>query len=799
MMSLRARFRIVALVALVVLGLLGAVHVPRAHSQVRSLNTAMWAVNSDALPGGTVDFVATIENPSDLPTNNLELLWTVTGYSETLTYLEGSMKGDFGDGNILSIPELQWPATLRIDTIQPSQRMHINWSMEVAECTLRDRHAEVTLQISSDDFGRVTPIVHRQQIYILPHQLTQQSHLTSRYSVHPPTPAPGDTVEHRLNLINDGTVLLGVRVRGVPSDTSFYTIDGRNGERSSAQTIEDHSLAHAIDWWWWPDSGVFEHRKLEPGEILVLFWIEHIADNAEIGAEIGRHVEGNHVPIDSARRHNAMRRDSVFSVSGTDSEYRVDGQVTTSWRPWTHSLAWPESWKSLSRPLNVVAPRGDLDMRIDVAADDRAMRAFYPGESTRISARIVNRTDGVIDDLRLVVSLPFAVKYVRGSSSYSISPDFVGGNARRMRDTWTDDGVELPSLAPRESIDVSFDIQISDDADADQTLEIIADLWQQDHTELRSSVTLHVEPIRKLDIVIQEPLPVVGGEELLYNVRITNVGQVDLDDVQIGIEETCDARYEPYSLTTLIPHSSAQTKGFRSADPSETDIKNGVLTKDLGQLPRGQSAEVTLKVHVTDDIDGLNIEGPRFVVNSGGVDADVIRQETTIAIVQPTLAEILDEIRSIAQETKVTTERTKGLVEDIQTVTGYVNETTEVTQGLVDKTQGLTEEAAANSAITLALIDDVKEVTAATQGIGETILAEVEEVDPWAQSPGWILNWGSFGLLASFFAGLLLAFPAWQILKWLRRGWRRWLGQLLRWLAQRGPKEQSGGSPPSEG
>ena len=709
------------------------------------------------------------------------------------------MRGDFGDGTILSIPDLQWPATLQIETIQPGQRMRIEWNMVVAECTLRDRHAEVTLQISSDDFGRVTPIVHRQQIYVLPHQLTQQSHLTPRYSVHPPTPAPGDAVEHRLNLINDGTVLLGVRVRGVPSDTSFYTIDERNGERSSAQTIKDHSLAHAIDWWWWSDSGVFEHRKLGPGEILVLFWVERIADDAEIGTEIGRHIEVNHVSIDSARRRDAMRSDSVFSVSVTDSDYRVDGQATTLWRAWGHSLAWPENWETLNGRLNVVAPLGDLDMRIDVADDDRAMRAFHPGESTQISARIVNRTNRVIDDLRLVVDLPFMVEYVRGSSSYSISPNFVGGNARRIRDTWTDDGAALPSLAPRESIDVSFEVQISDDAEADQTLEIIADLQQNDHTELRSVVTLHVEPIRKLAVVVQEPLPVVGGEEILYNVRVTNVGQVDLDDVQIGIEETCDTRYEPYSLTTLMPHSSAQTKGFRSANPSETDIENGVLTKDLGQLQRGQSAEVTLKVNVADDIDGLSVEGPRFVVSSSGVGADVIRQETTITIVQPTLAEILDEIRSIAQETKVTTERTKGLVEGIQTVTGYVNETTEVTQGLVDKTQGLTEEAAVNSAITLALIDDVKEVTAATQGVGETILAEVEEVDPWAQSPGWILNWGSFGLLASFFAGLLLAFPAWQILKWLRRGWRRWLGQLLRWLAQRGPKEQSGGSPSSEG
>ena len=75
-----------------------------------------------------------------------------------------------------------------------------------------------------------------------------------------------------------------------------------------------------------------------------------------------------------------------------------------------------------------------------------------------------------------------------------------------------------------------------------------------------------------------------------------------------------------------------------------------------------------------------------------------------------------------------------------------------------------------------AVADKVQNNTTAIQGQADAILEEVKDINPWKESFSWIVQWGGFGVLASFLAGLALALPAWEILKWLWRTVGRPLG-----------------------
>lgn len=703
---------------------------------------------ADVLPGERVKFRVSVENPTSRPQTNFLVGMVVSHNVEALEYVARSTFVSRGDRQS-SLPTLDRRGTRIAETFEPHESVTVEWEMVVSECATRDRWVQVVFVARTDEEGEERKF---KNLYLHPHTSIPAHHFTTSYHVDPISPHPGGAVRHTVRVVNDGYLALDNVVvhvnshetidRNMPTvaaNSTYYVVPRRGGEGTPPVAIDSG--------WSGPETG-FNLDYLNPGQTLVLSWVDYVASDAPVGTAIRPQVD--------------IRPDQA------------------------------DEWNSVARRLTVSPPKSDLAMSIRSIDPEYLAPSYLPGDRVTMRVIVANHTATARDDLHVDLDLPFALSYVPGSAylcvgqsndgdectaAYAV-PAYRNGNARRLPDAWLDTSASLPLLAPGETAAITFRAMVLEDAPPQEDVETHAVLRSTGRDEHRATTHLDIVRPAEIDVDVDGPTTARSGDEITYEVSITNAGQADLSNVSFGIEDTCEVKYIPGTLEIHLPNGRTERDDTFLID-QRREMRDMVYT--IGDLTAwrpngpGNTVDISLKMRIADDVDPGSIARPQFIVIADRTGAAVagttnvhlrgIREEAEIEVVEPFVT---------AEELEVARDAILGEI------------------------KGTTEETAVNSAITLALINDVNEVTAATQGIGETILAEVEEVDPWAQRPSWILNWGSFGLLASFLAGLLLAVPARAVLKWLWRRCRGWLGQLLSWLAQWGPKEHLEVDPPPE-
>ena len=662
------------------------------------------------LPGGEIEFVATIDNLSGAATNNLEVAVTATQQSDVLTYVEDSTWARFGhDGVAVRLSPLGEEPTLLLSTMEAEQQVRIEWDMAVDECASRDRWTEVRLQVWTDDFGQDIPLVVGARSYIVPHKLTLAGDLTADYTTNPSMPVPGAAVQHVIRVTNPTTTTARVRLRGIPEHASFCIAQERGGLCAPTRALTDRRPNEV---WRAQVSAngqlTFEHPSVQPGNILRLSWASIVPDDVPDGTAIT-----SQVAVSSAK----------------------------SYEDYTS-----EAWTDLTTVVAVQSSHRELELHINNADADRSDPMYWPGERATLLVQVKNHTNTPAYSPQLTLSLPAAVQYVGGSGSYT-TLDYSGGNARRLPDTWIDNGgFILPTVMPGQVVDVHFQLEVRTDTAVGE-LDVVT-LLRSGRREMRDTVALVVEPRKALSMLVHQPSEVNPGDLAEYRVSVSNVGQADLEEVRFGIEGTCSAAYEPHSLA-VVYHGGAWM--IRSGDPSKPDSKiDGLdVTQLVGNLAAGETRDVVFTMHIADSLDAANMRGPAFVVftdeapivgDRQEVELPVARQRAaTTAELEATRDEILGEVRDVARDTQATANRTEGLAEDIR-------KTGEKTAELVTQTG--------------TLANDIEDNTEAIKEQAGDIFDEVTEANPWSLGWKWVLMWGGFGALASLIAG----FAVWFVL-----------------------------------
>ena len=730
--------RLAFLIVIVALGAVGVAHVSASTSPVEvhqatdrhqsrgvvGLVAQLTVAERTVLPGGEIEFVATIDNWTGAATNNLKVAVAETQQSNVLTYVEDSTWARFGhDGVAVRLSPLGEEPTLLLSVMESDMQVRIEWDMAVDECASRDRWTEVHLQVWTDGFGQELPLIVGAGAYIVPHQLALAGDLTADYTANPSMPAPGAAVRHVVLVTNPTTTTASVRLRDIPEHASFCIAQERGGLCAPTRALADRRPNEV--WQTQADATgqlTFRHPGVQPGNILRLSWTSVIPDDVPGGTAIT-----SQVAVSSVKSH--------------------EGYAS-------------EAWTDLTTTVTVQSSRRELELRINSTDADRSGPMYWPGERAALLVQVKNHTNTPAYSPQLTLSLPVAVQYVGGSGSYT-TLDYSGGNARRLPDTWIDNGgFILPTVMPGQAVDVRFQVEVRADAAVGE-LDVVT-LLRSGRRETHDTVTLVVEPRKALSMLVHHPSEVNPGDLAEYRVSVSNVGQADLEEVRFGVEGTCSATYEPHSLA-VVYHGGAWM--IRSGDPSQPDSKiDGLdVTQFVGNLAAGETRDVVFTMHIADSLDAANMRGPAFVVftdeapivgDRQEVELPVARQRAaTTAELEATRDKILGEVRDVARDTQATANRTEELAEDIR-------KTGKKTEALVTQTGTLATDIKAN---TMAIGNQTTTIEETTKATLDTV---VEDLDPWDQSPGWFIRWGGFGALASLIAGLVLPFTLWRAARW---------------------------------
>ena len=593
------------------------------NTQLPSFFVIFNSVQSNVLPGDEVEFVATIHNWTGAATDNLEVAVAVTQYPEALRYVEDSTLARFVDeGSEVRLDPLSAQPTRLLATMHPDQEVRIEWDMAVSQCASRDRLIEVSFQVWTDDYGQnASPLITTALIYLAPHEIALANGLVSDYVVSPVAPAPGDAVQHTVRLTNSGRVHLAVRLREIPKHATLCIIQERGRPCESSYTLAERPPTPARSRYeprWRIESDpagtvTLEHARLSSGNILVVSWIGDVPADTPIGSEVTSHVD-----VSSMR--------TFFDRNQS------------------------ETWTKLTTSITVVAPRRGLDLRVRHENADRSEPTYQPGEHASLVVSVQNRSTTPVLSPELGLDLPAAVRYISSSGSYS-TPDYVAGNARRLPDTWLDDGATLPTIGPGESIDVRFNVAIPTATRNDnETVDIIAVL-RSDEQNLRESLPLVIKSQAELRMIVEHPTDVGAGDDIEYRVNVTNMGHTDLEDVKFGIEGSCYAAYNPHSLWRVFNDGAY---AIRSGDGSGPDssIKGTDVTTSLLTLAAGETRDIVFTMHIAETTGGGTVEGPTILAFTA--DGPVVGQrlETEIEVVESVaeaVAEAVDSISPLGQ------------------------------------------------------------------------------------------------------------------------------------------------------
>ena len=589
---------------------------------------------ADVLPGERVKFRVSVENPTDRPQTNLLVGMVVSQNVEALGYVDYSTFAIRGDRKS-SLPTLDKRETRLAETFEPHESVTVEWEMMVSECTARDRWVQVVFVARTDEESAEPKF---KNLYLHPHISIPTQHFTPSYHVDPQSPAPGDAVRHTVRVVNDGFIRLDnivIHVNGhetidrylptIAASSAYYVVPRRGSEGTSPIAIDSG--------WSGPDTG-FNLAYLNPGQTLILSWIDYVASDAPVGTVVRPQVD--------------IRPDQA------------------------------DEWKSVARRLTVSPPANDLSMSIR-SIDPEYLAPFYlPGDRVTMRVTVTNHSATARDDLHVDLDLPFALSYIPGSAYLCVgqgndgdecsaayaAPAYQNGNARRLPDAWLDTYAPLPLLAPGETAAITFRAMVLEDASSQEDVEAQAVLRSASRDEHHATTHLDIVRLAEIDVDIAGPTIAESGGEISYEVSITNTGQTDLTNVTFGIEETCDVRYVPGTLEIRLPEDETkrddqflidQRHELRDAvynigalaawKPSDHTIGDPAprVTSGLGD----NEVKISLTMQIASDVDPSTIAGPRFIVNADHADRSAqrvagmsnrslrsVRMETEIRVIE---------------------------------------------------------------------------------------------------------------------------------------------------------------------
>ena len=656
---------------------------------------------------------------------------------ETLTYLQDSTAAQLHeDGPVSALPQLSSRPTAIVATLEPGQRVRIEWKMQVKECALRARWVNVIFEARTDE---VVALPLSKNHYIHPHSNLLHAASKVDYHLNTSTPTPGGAVRHTVRVANTGFVTLpdvAIRLRRSDSaarilppiaDDSRYVVvsprDGYLGPTQLAGTVDQRGIIAGRDGRpglpvdvasaWSSSTNGFTLSKLKPGSVLVFSWTDYVATDASIGVEAESSV--------------------AVSIAGSTRSRN-------------------------SAKLTVSTPPNDLQIHVGPADLGRLDASYLPLEVVTMHVTIVNHTSRRQNGLAVSVDLPFALIYVPDSGSYSVH-NYIDGNARRLPDDWIHTGTRLPLLAPGQRATIAFRARIGEGAAPQDGIEVHAILQRPNGQEQRVTDRFRIVGVPDISLTVASVGTASAGDEVEYLVRVRNTGQVDLEDVEIGFELTCGMSYVRDSLR--FPLGGAFILGGGGAflvGESESSLESPTdddhLVRRLGPMAPGEETDFALKMRIGSDVTAGHLAGPRFVTTASTVEAAVLnavmaRQETEIAVVESFVTEETFEAR------------VEEILDDIQINTDAIRANVSV-----DEFETQVEEILGD------IQANTKAIRKATDAVGETageVRDKLFDEDPWEQSTGWILRVGGFAALASLVAGLVLPFSLWRGLAWFSR------------------------------
>ena len=686
-----------------------------------SLGVTLTATQTDALPGDTIGFVATVENRTGSVQTDLRVLISPSVYGEALVYIPRSTYVRYAENrHEVSLPSpmlSRQPVMLR-STFRIGQQLLLKWQMRVSECVTRDRWTQIAFLAYTNEEVRSSSTY--ENIYLRPHTASPTHHFAVSHQLDTLSPAPGDPVRHTVRIANDGYMVLDnivVHVHGnetidrlfptVAHNSTYYVVEERGGDVTLPIPIDDPG-------WSGPTTG-FNLNFLNPGQTLVLRWTDYVAPDAPIGTEVRPRVD--------------VRPDQ------------------------------DDKWTSAEARFTVSPRRDDLAINIQAFDPEYLANAYLPGDRVTIRVSVVNHTADARDDLSVRVVLPVALAYVTDSSylcvekgggdrcdaPYGTQNDL--GEGRRWGDDWLDDWVTLPNLDPGDAAIIVFRAIVREGTVPQKDLETRATLsWmgmsgEKDAVFLLSSKML-LDVVRRPDIAVSVESAEIAepGGVVLYDLSIENVGETDLTNVSFGVEMTCGFSYVSDTMHIDGPGNRAHSvshpddaflRDQRYEQRDESYPLGTLVAEQPGKLP-GDKVRITLVMRIDDDIDPGHVDGPRFVINAenqgalvGGttnVHLRARRVDTGVAVIERGV--------TAADFERVTT----NLLRRIQYVTSR-------TQDSAERTEEATR----------------------------VIRSEVGNVNPWSQGVWWIVRVGGFAVVASLIAGIV--FPFMLVGVWKK--WRR--------------------------
>ena len=600
-------------------------------SQTSYLKSSFSSTRDSAMPGDTIGFIATVDNRSDSTLTNLSVTMAVSD-GETLIYLQNSTVAQLReDGTVSALPQLNSRPTTIATTLEPDQRVRIEWKMQVTECTLRDRWINVIFEARTDEVA-TTPL--NKYHYIPPHSNLLHAASKVDYRLDTSTPGPGAAVRHTVRVANTGFVTLtdvsirlqrsarAARILPPIADDSRYVVisprDGYSGPLQLAGTVDQRGIIAGrdglpglpvnVDPAWSNLTDGFTLDKLKPGSVLAFSWTDYVATSASIGAEAESSV--------------------AVSIAGSIRSRN-------------------------SAKLTVSAPPNDLQIDIGPADLGRLDASYLPGEVVTMHVTIVNHTPRDQNSLVVTVDLPFALSYVTDSGSYS-AHNYVAGNARRLPDGWIYTGYQLPLLAPGQKAMIAFKARVGEDTGPQDGVEVHVVLQRSSGQEQRIANRFRIVGASDISLRVVFVGTAFAGDEVEYLVRVRNTGQVGLEDVEIGFELTCGMGYVRDSIR--FPSGGAFILGGGGAflvgesdSSTESPTDGDYLVRRLGPMAPGEETDFALKMRIDGDVVPGQLAGPRFVTTASTVETAILqavmaRQETEIMVVEPLVtAEDLEE------------------------------------------------------------------------------------------------------------------------------------------------------------
>lgn len=629
---------------------------------------------ADVLPGERVKFRASIENLTDRSQTNLRVGVVVSHNPEALEYVDSSTFVTYGDRTRKSsLADLNRREATLDEPFDPGESVEVEWEMAVSECAVRDRWVQVVFRARTDEQDTSHAF---KNLYLYPHLSLPAHHFTPSYHIDPQSPAPGDTVRHTVRVVNDGHVVLDNVVIHVNShktidqylptiaeNSAYYVVPRRGGEGTPPALVDPR--------WSGPDTG-FNLDFLNPGQTLVLTWVDRVAPDVPVGTVVRPQVD--------------IRPDQA------------------------------NEWTSVARRLTVSPPANDLSMSIRSIDPEYLAPSYLPGDRVTMRVIVTNHTATTRDDLHVDLELPFALSYVPDSTYlctdqgdgddgcdavYAVPP-YQNGNARRLPDAWLDTSASLPVLRPGGTAAITFRAVVLEDALPQQSIALHAALRSASRgDEHRATTRLDIVPRAEFDVDVEGPTQAESGDAVRYEISIENVGQADLLHVAFGIEETCNVTYVPDTLEITLPSGEiVQDDSFiihQGRDLDDATYNIGALAASVPNGP-GNEVKISLTMQIADTADPGDLTGPRFIVNAD-YSGPAVAGTTNV------------HLHGVRKETEI-------------------------------------------------------EVV---ESVAEAVAEAVDEISPWGRDVEWFVEWGGFGVLASFLAGLALALPVWEVLKWIWR------------------------------